>query len=1027
MSSILERDSDIRLPAHIVVSASAGSGKTYTLAHRFVQFLLSPHIAGNGLRNILAITFTNLAAKEMRQRILNVLKQIALGRESAIKEMQALVSLSRQEMEERAASLVDQILTRYGDFQVRTIDSFMVGVFKTTALDFGFTPDLEIAMSTDNLIDEAFERLSRRAVADRRQLRLLEQVVDRVVVNRAGSKSFLWDPFANIIGEVKGVYQLLSAQPHDPLLEEYDAELSALKGKLAAVADSLHALIDGSGIPFNHYFKNDIEDIRSGNADAVLDRSLKATPTAKIPKGKESAFRKVEKEIDDTYAHYVELLREMTICKARMYYQPYLNAVSEVRSILEELKREQGRLFIQDVNKALVHQIGSDRIPEIYFRLGDVIHHFLIDEFQDTSPIQWANLRPLIENALAEGKGSLFVVGDTKQSIYGFRHADWTIMKRMMDVGEFPSARAEVRVLDTNWRSEEKILLFNNEVFGRQIPQSDYAKAGEESGLDRSAQKVRKGFEGKGYVEAVLVARDEENRPEQTKLLEIIEECLKRGHRLRDIAVLTPRNEDVVRVGGWINEAGYSIISHSSLDIRTRRITGELLALLRFLDTPIDDLAFASFVLGDLFRALLARDGVAQPPGAFDSLIFQAKREKRSPLYKVFQEEYPQLWEKYFAGLYAMVGYLPLYDLVSEACKAFDVFAVSAQDEGTLTRLLEVAKSFEETGSNSVKEFVAAADDEEDGAGWEMDVPATDNAVTLMTIHKAKGLDFPVVIVLLYDTKRGGGTRYIIEETDEGIRILHLNKKMCDKVESLNAIYTAERLKDEVDDLNKLYVALTRAGQEMYVIGVYKEEVDFPSQFLPADQFPPAGKPRVIRRESEEQAVVSAYHHNIRREFRSDATQKIGVVETARGELIHEILSRIEFVSESLDAQLGAALAASQPTVEGSIKPEDLRAIIRTFLAHPDVKGYFEMRDGRTVLREWECVSRSGRLNRMDRVVIDVDAVTVIDFKSGGDELEEEYRDQVKNYMAMLGDLHPGKKVAGVLAYVDRGIVRTVS
>jgi ATP-dependent exoDNAse (exonuclease V) beta subunit len=355
------------------------------------------------------------------------------------------------------------------------------------------------------------------------------------------------------------------------------------------------------------------------------------------------------------------------------------------------------------------------------------------------------------------------------------------------------------------------------------------------------------------------------------------------------------------------------------------------------------------------------------------------------------------------------------------------VFAVSSQDEGTITKLLEVAKSFEETGSNSVKEFLAAADDEEGGAGWEMDVPATDNAVTLMTIHKAKGLDFPVVVVLLYDKNRSGGTRYIIEEAEEGIRILHLNKKMCEKVEFLNAIYTAERLKDEVDDLNKLYVALTRAEQEMYVIGVYKEEADFPTQFLPVDHFPPGGKPRVIRQKSEDRPVVAAYHHSIRREFRSDAAQKIGVVETARGELIHEILSHMEFAGEDLDAQLDTVLANSQPTADGAITPLDLRGIIKAFLTYPEVKEYFDERKGRTVLREWECVSRSGRLNRMDRVIIDADVVTVIDFKSGGDELEQEYRDQVKNYMAMLGDVHPGKKVIGVLAYVDRGIVRMVS
>ena len=149
MPTILEKDTALSFPANIVVSASAGSGKTYTLTQRYVQFLLSDRIPNNGLRNILAMTFTNLAAKEMRQKALKYLKSLSLGREKELKEMSTLVSCESSVLKQRAGEMIDTILTHYSDFQVKTIDSFMVSVFKSSALDCGFTPDVEILLTND--------------------------------------------------------------------------------------------------------------------------------------------------------------------------------------------------------------------------------------------------------------------------------------------------------------------------------------------------------------------------------------------------------------------------------------------------------------------------------------------------------------------------------------------------------------------------------------------------------------------------------------------------------------------------------------------------------------------------------------------------------------------------------------------------------------------------------------------------------------------------------------------------------------
>ena len=1026
VSSILQRDSDLSFPANTVVSASAGSGKTYTLTHRYVQFLLSDRVPHNGLRNILAITFTNLAAKEMRQRVLGYLKALALGREREVDEMRRLVSLEPRAIQSRSAALVDEIIEKYADFQVKTIDSFMVSIFKASALDVGFNPDVEIQLTNDTLVGEAFAKYSRELTGHPGRAALLDELLNLLSQTREGARKYLWDPYTNITEEVKGLYELLSSHPKQPVKADYRDELQQLRGKIVETGTTLARLLDAAETPANRYLQNDLNDLRKGNVDLVVGRGIKDKAVAKLSVTAQRSYDKIKDDVEAVFVEYNGFIARYRTCNALMYYQPYLNAVEEIREVLTGIKRQRGQMFIQDVNKMLVDMIGEERIPEIYFRLGDTIYHYLIDEFQDTSPIQWANLKPLIENSLAQGSGSLFVVGDTKQSIYGFRFADWTILKGMIDRNEFPSASHSVQVLDTNWRSYQRILDFNSDVFQKIIPLTEFAVAAQESGLDQSGQRVRSGHEGKGYVEVALVLKDETEPPERSKVLDVIADCRSRGHRLQDIALLTPKNEDVIRVSSWLNKERVPFISHSSLDIRTRKITGEIIALLQFLDSPIDDLSFVSFILGDLFEALVRSQPRQAARDTMRQMILSAFHEKRSPLYKVFQENHQELWDEYFSDLYAKVGYLPLYDLVSEVYKVFKVFEVSAKDEGTLVKLLEVVKLFEESGNNSIKEFLTFALDEGDGSGWEMDVPTTDDAITLMTVHKAKGLDFPVVIVLLYDTTNRPG-EYYVDESGEGIKVLHISRGQNEKVEYLDAVYQRQRLKDDVDELNKLYVALTRAKEEMYVVGVSEEERKEPTRFLPDEGYGPDARPAVPPRQSHTPRTLPLFHHNTRRPYAAAASGRIGLLETKRGEAIHSILSHIEYVEDDLDAQIDTVLRKLGDSIDHHFTSSDLQQVVKSFLSRDEVKELFTAREGRKTFLEKDFANATGLLYRMDRVIVDPGEVTVVDFKTGGDEMEEEYRMQVLNYMALLRDVYPSARVHGVLAYVDKKVLRRVT
>ena len=752
MSNVLQRDSELHLPLNIVVSASAGSGKTYTLTKRYIQFLLSDSIPNHSLRNILAITFTNLAAKEMRQRVLGYLKALALGREKETAEMLDIVSLDEKTIRSRSSLLVDDIITHYSDFQVKTIDSFMVSVFKASAMDFGFNPDVEIQLTNDTLVDEAFDVFSRGFDSIAGQAELLDNLVDMLSQSREGRKRFLWDPYKTIADEVKGLYELISSQPKPPLVESVGKELQRLRAEITAEATKLHGLLTSLGLPVQRFLESDLMQAMRGDIDLVAGRTLKGKTVGKLvgPKA-ERVHEQHKDDIEGLLDGYNDLIREYSLFRARTYYSPYLIAISEVRDVLAGLKRRQGKLFIHDINKMLVDTLVKENVPDVYFRLGETIYHYMIDEFQDTAPIQWANLKPLIENSLAEGKGSLFVVGDTKQSIYGFRFADWTIMKRMKEVNEFPSACHTVIPLATNWRSDEAIVDYTRSVFEETVPTTDYAEPGHASGLDECRQEVSQHHRKRGYVEVCFFEHEDKVNHEREKILSIIQDCIARGYQLRDIALLTPNNDAVIRVSAWLNEQHIPFISHSSLDIRTRKITGEIIALLQFLDSPVDDLSFASFILSDLFQATLQGHKQSTTKLHISEFLFISKRDGQTPLYKGFQNRFPDVWKKYFDDLYTTVGYLPLYDLVSELYKVFDLFSVMSEQEGTLVKLLDVVKLFEEGGNSSVKDFLSFALDTPEGSGWEMEVPIEGDAVTFMTIHKAKGLDFPVVMVLLYD------------------------------------------------------------------------------------------------------------------------------------------------------------------------------------------------------------------------------------------------------------------------------------
>ncbi len=1082
-SFTLTRDRDIAFPEFVLLKASAGSGKTHTLSLRFVQFLLSERIRAESpadLRNMLAITFTKNAAREMKDRILDWLKACYFGDDKKTPAVLEIVDLERDRLRGEAGAAVDRILAHYTDFQVDTIDGFMAAVFKASALDLGHSPDFEIVLENAGLIEYAFARYLRRAAPGTAEGENLSRIVEYILTNMKDAASFPWDPAPEIKAKLLSFHARLAATTGLLRNDGLDGPKSRAQAKIAEAAAFIAETIDQHGLERNAksvFWTKMRRLIEAGRFSDLAGASFKTDPVKKTKRGEPEGPRE---DVLGAWARLETWTNKYLSLYARSFFHPYLLAHASLDKVLDDIKRQQEIVFIEDINRELYRYIEDGVVPDIYFRLGDRIYHYLIDEFQDTSLIQWKDLVPLIENSLAQA-GSLFIVGDAKQAIYGFRAADFRIMKGMEEEGgnPFPSVEGvQVRDLSRNFRSRERVLDYVKSIFLERLSAKGKDDAAEdaanpagggdeeagarERGADKAEsleyfrsvasenrlnewdQDVRPEHRKKGYVTYKVLDRNDAHPLEKAVLQSRVLDLRARGFAWSDIAILTYRNEFVVRAASWLNERGVPFIPFSSLDVRKRKIAAEVMAFLRFLDSPPDDLSFAEFLLGGALARNLAADGAHEGEADVRAFLFECRKSRTSPLYVAFRRAFPRLWTAYFEPFFKTAGYAPLYDLVTQAFRAFRLFDLFPEEEAALAKLLETIKDFEGQGRNDLREFLDVAEDETAGdSGMNIDVPSGLEAVKIMSIHKAKGLEFPAVILLLYEEAFKPDEFYLHEEEGR-VEVWKLNKDLIAADDDLKSVYDETRRRQNVDRLNALYVALTRASVELHVIGVMRGRSDadedeeekkdksrFPFNILGAEDLTTSDEPPAPDLDPRPAAPPAAgtLRFSLPTELPGGRGEALNYEQIRRGNLVHALLAELEFVEAGWESDLAAAaerLRLSEPEREavGGI----VQGLASYFEGIPPAE-LFLRKPGRSVFREHSVCDGRGQAFRMDRVVVDADRVTVLDFKTGAGDpdpalkaaREKADREQMAVYRALLVELYPGLPVRALLAYVDQG------
>ena len=1057
--ALLEKDRDLEFPHIFIIEASAGSGKTHALTQRFVQFLLSEAIPNSDLSNILAITFTNNAAREMKERILNWLKNLALGLDrEVLRQTLELVSVPEDRIPSLADRVIDRILQDYTDFHVQTIDSFMRRIFSASAIELGFPPEVEIQTTYEDLVEYTLSLMLREVGTggNRELTRTFEEFLEGL---ESPGKKYKWNPYYEMKKEINSLLEEESKRVKEVRFPEAPGE-----SFLTETFDELHRTMEslaerGEGcLERSRSFEAIERAIAKRDISYILHRSASGSfPLRKASEKKDC--KELRNDLLQEWVKFFEGIKEkLAFYLATTRLRGFAALYPAFKDELDRTKRRRGIIHISDLNKKLSDYIRESTVPEIYFRLGDELYHFLMDEFQDTDAVQWENLKPLIGEALSK-RGSFFAVGDLKQAIYMFKNADYRIMKKLVESAgdaekidpEFLSAAGNIKIvrLEKNYRSGERILDFVKHTFRERLGDllGDSREKFDRTGLTVFTQEAHDPLKGKGYVRTLRIykERGSEEDPEREELIKIVRDVLKR-YNPGDVAILARKKEEVEKIIGWLIEEGINAASYSTLDVRKRRIINEIVGLLRFLDSPIDELSFSNFLLGRIMGRVLENSDLGITTEDLRQFIFRNKRDRTGrPIYTALREDsaLSPLWKRYFEELYRRVGYLPLYDLLLQIYRTFGIIENFPDEAGFLSRLLESVNQLEAHGMNSIKDFLELFERGSEEL-FEICLPEFLNAVRVMTFHKSKGLGFPVVINLLYEPRDRWNSKLFVEVGD-GMTLYYITSKIIPHFRAITEAALEEKLRDKIQNLNVLYVVTTRAKNELYNIVVCSKEnceeapsswdtPERPGEIKPLDLFESAtyGEIQPVNVSPEE--IPAPTDLKLWEKTPPFAEKTAGgqewtrfrVQETLRGEFIHDVLRRIKFLKEIDPLRIRDAVEAAARRTRIA---EDLDAVTEKlveFLGLPEVQRWFVPEEGRRVLNEVEVIDEKGNTHRIDRLVIDRDRVTVIDYKTGEDQ-PREYVKQVKRYMELVGRMFPGRKISGYLAYFDLQKVEEVT
>ena len=920
-----------------IFKASAGSGKTHTLSKTYLDLLLKAD-SKTAYRNILAVTFTNKATEEMKERILRDLAE-------------------EGKTNPRAREILINLLHDYGSFSVSTIDKFFQQALRAFSRELGSSGNYQIELDKASLTKEAMDRvLDDLTEKDKDLLGWFTKQLETALDN--GESFHLESSLYEMAEEFGDVNEKFT----------YDKKkLTELKEKCKEIVDTFHKDVYENAlcIDTTTWGKTAAKGLAQyAGAQTKYKDSVKAANATTLAKLAETAGCEAMYALMNPQGRRWKEYRTARMVEKVIFT---LGLAEEFYSKLAIIEEEKGVISLDESTSLLRDIIDGSDAPFIYEKLGVRFNHFLLDEFQDTSVVQWENFKPLLANSVSEGYSNI-IVGDVKQSIYRWRNSDWNLLDK--EIEENFKGKVEVITLKENWRSTQSIVNFNNEFF---------TFAADNLGLSTIYADVKQEVKVEDSQEGCVTVDFCEDELEMID--GYIEQAVAAGAKMSDMAILLRTNGEGKKGAEYVLSKGYSVISDDSLDLKSSLIIRKIVSYLHSLCNNSDSL-----------NTYLS-----------ESLEIDSEREYHSLLdlvdgvIKDLSETHP------------------------DEIKGQTLFIQSFMDD-----ILE----WTSIHGNDLRQYLKH---------WEeskiaISSPNDPNAIRITTVHKSKGLAFPIVIFPFAEK---------VGLFKEDTLWCHLDSD-AEMGESFNSIFPvvlgkssgdsffSESLKNEmemqrIDNLNIFYVCLTRARKEMHIIAKNppKSLIDGKSSpndlsqllYLYCEQNGYTfGSPyrwnEASKKEDSEieefDAEYETYGMNpeaCSRRFvaSSDAwdyfsEEGIGQSKRLRGIEQHALLSRIRTSDDA-------------PEVLRSIEPQTRELLLERISAHsewfsPELK----------TLNEVAIIDSFGNTNRPDRVLVDEEGrVTVIDFKFG--EEDEKYSGQVRRYMRLFREMGYGE-VSGYIWYV---------